>query len=142
MDHSRQGSGTKLRKYKVEKIKGIDTSGIRTHARRLVPKTSALDRSAIVSFIVLSFQITTTTSNRYTNTRHTLYLRHVHLQRVLEENPSTICKMMDAMLTSTKTEKIAAAFILGHYETLFVGVSERYHSRCGWIIVVKGLVQS
>jgi hypothetical protein len=32
------------------KIKKIDTSGIRTHARRLVPKTSALDRSAIVSY--------------------------------------------------------------------------------------------
>ena len=31
----------------------LDTSGIRTHARRLVPKTSALDRSAIVSSVWL-----------------------------------------------------------------------------------------
>ena len=30
-------------------VQKSDTSGIRTHARRLVPKTSALDRSAIVS---------------------------------------------------------------------------------------------
>ena len=36
-----------LRKIKYKKD---DTSGIRTHARRLVPKTSALDRSAIVSY--------------------------------------------------------------------------------------------
>jgi hypothetical protein len=32
-----------------------DTSGIRTHARRLVPKTSALDHSAIVSLQFPSF---------------------------------------------------------------------------------------
>jgi hypothetical protein len=30
-------------------VEKSDTSGIRTHARRLVPKTSALDHSAIVS---------------------------------------------------------------------------------------------
>ena len=57
-----------------------DTSGIRTHARRLVPKTSALDRSAIVSLLLhdrLNYNI------NLTKQKNTLFTPFFHFMTAL-----------------------------------------------------------
>lgn len=53
-----------------------DTSGIRTHARRLVPKTSALDHSAIVSSKKTHAQ--NTNNNTTQHTLHTQHTQQIH----------------------------------------------------------------